>query len=180
MNAVDATFLRVATPDDAEGIAMVRIDSWRKAYRGIMPDEYLDSMEVEDSMHLWYRVLSAASAKTSVFVAELDGDVVGFAAGKMLDEQKFGLDAELAAIYLIPDLQRQGIGSRLVTMVAQAQQAQGARGLITWVISQNKIARQFFEKRQAELLVEQAYNWDGIDLLEAGYGWRDLSLFSPH
>jgi ribosomal protein S18 acetylase RimI-like enzyme len=180
LNAVDATFLRAATPDDAEGIAMVRIDSWRKTYHDIMPDEYLDNMEVKDSMHLWHRVLSATSSKTSVFVAELDGDVVGFAAGKMLDEPKFGLDAELAAIYLIPDLQRSGIGSRLVTMVAQAQQAQGASGLLTWVISENKIARAFFEKRQAELLIEQAYQWDGIDLLEVGYGWRDLSLFTPH
>ncbi|GAA4025412.1 GNAT family N-acetyltransferase [Actimicrobium antarcticum] len=180
MSAVDATYLRVATPDDAEGIAMVRIDSWRQTYRDIIPDTYLDNMEVEESMNLWHRVLSTPSAKTSVFVAELDGEVVGFAAGKMLDEPKFGLDAELAAIYLIPDLQRAGIGGRLVNMVARAQQEQGANGLITWVISRNKIARQFFEKHQAELLVEQAFSWDGIDMLEVGYGWRNLSLFRPH
>jgi hypothetical protein len=25
-----------------------------------------------------------------------------------------------------------------------------------------------------ELLVEQPFQWDGLDLVEAGYGWRDL------
>jgi ribosomal protein S18 acetylase RimI-like enzyme len=180
LSATDSIFLRPATPDDAEGIAIVRIDSWRKTYRGIIPDTYLDSMDVEDSMTLWRRVLTAASVTTSVFVAELDGDVVGFAAGKMLDEEKFGLNAELAAIYLEPEIQRAGIGRSLVRMVAAAHQAQGAHGLIAWVIARNKIARQFYEKLGAELLIEQSFNWDGMDLVEAGYGWRDLNIFKPH
>ena len=25
-----------------------------------------------------------------------------------------------------------------------------------------------------ELIVEQPFQWDGMDLVEAGYGWRDL------
>ncbi len=173
-------FLRVATPDDAEGIAVVRIDSWRKTYRGVIPDSYLDAMEVEESMAIWRRVLTAASVTTSVFVAELDGEVVGFAAGKMLDEEKFGMNAELAAIYLQPSIQRSGIGHSLVRMVVDAHLKQGAHGLIAWVLSRNKIARQFYEKLGAELLIEQPFNWDGMDLIEAGYGWRDLGIFKAH
>jgi hypothetical protein len=30
----------------------------------------------------------------------------------------------------------------------------------------------------AELLVEQAFQWDGMDLKEAGYGWRDLTALA--
>lgn len=180
MSLNEAIFLRAASPDDAEGIAIVRIDSWRKTYRGVIPDSYLDAMEVEESMTLWRRVLTAASVSTSVFVAELDGEVVGFAAGKMLDEEKFGLNAELAAIYLQPEIQRAGVGHSLVRMVVAAQQAQGAHGLIAWVLSRNKIARQFYEKLGAELLIEQPFNWDGMDLVEAGYGWHDLNRFKAH
>ena len=43
-----------------------------------------------------------------------------------------------------------------------------------WVITENKAARVFYEAFGAELLVEQPFQWDGKDLMEAGYGWRDL------
>ena len=52
----------------------------------------------------------------------------------------------------------------------------GATGLIVWVIAGNRMARNFYESLGAQLLVEQPFNWDGMDLVEAGYGWRDLGL----
>jgi GNAT superfamily N-acetyltransferase len=170
--------LRAATTADAAAIARVRVESWRATYRGVMPDAYLDGMKAEDSTALWQRILSAASPNTSVFVAERDGEVVGFAAGKQLEEEKFGLNAELAAIYLQPDTQRAGIGRRMVCMVADAHQSQGANGLLVWVLAQNKAARQFCERLGAELLVEQTFKWDELDLVEAAYGWRDLTALS--
>ncbi len=47
-------------------------------------------------------------------------------------------------------------------------------GLIVWAIAANKAARAFYEKLGAELLVEQPFTWDGMALVEAGYGWRNL------
>ena len=58
--------------------------------------------------------------------------------------------------------------------MAAAQRAHGAHGLIVWVIAANKAARAFYERLGAEILVEQPFTWDGMDLVEAGYGWRDL------
>jgi len=29
-----------------------------------------------------------------------------------------------------------------------------------------------------ELVVEQAFQWDGMDLVEAGYGWRTLGTLT--
>ena len=87
-------------------------------------------------------------------------------------------NAELSAVYLVRDAQRAGVGRRLVAAVAAAQQAHGATGLIVWVIAGNKAARAFYEKLGAELLIEQPFTWDGMDLVEAGYGSRDLPI--PH
>ena len=172
---VPTAVLRRATVQDAAAIAAVRIDSWRATYRGMIPDAYLDGMRLEGSTELWTRVLSApANNKTAVFVAEIDGEVVGFAAGMFLNEEKFGLNAELSAIYLQPAAQRAGLGRRLVALVAEAYRTHGASGLLVWVIAGNKGARKFYEQLGAELLIEQPFNWDGMDLLEAGYGWRDL------
>ena len=170
-----AVTIRPAGLQDAAGIAKVRVDSWRATYRGMIPDGYLDGMRVEDSTALWERILSTPEGgKRLVFVAEAQGEVIGFAAGMMLNEAKLGFDAELTGIYLQPQMQRQGLGQRLVAAVSRESIAHGATGMLVWVISENKGARQFYEKLGAELLVEQPFTWDGLDLNETGYGWRDL------
>ena len=170
--------VRRATAGDAPAIARVRVDSWRSTYRGMIPDAYLDGMKVEASTALWDRVLTAAPNTACVFVAEHGTDIVGFSAGNRLREPKHGFDAELAAVYLRREFQRAGLGRRLVGAVAETQRALAATGLLTWVIAGNKPARAFYEGLGGELIVEQPFQWDGMDLMEAGYGWRDLSALA--
>jgi GNAT superfamily N-acetyltransferase len=170
--------VRRATAGDAPAIARVRVDSWRTTYRGMIPDAYLDGMQIEASTAIWDRVLTAGPNTTSVFVAEASADVVGFACGTMLKEPKHGFDAELAAVYLRREFQRAGLGHRLVGAIVDAQRGFGATGLLTWVIAGNKSARAFYEGLGAELIVEQPFQWDGMDLVEAGYGWRDLDALA--
>jgi len=170
--------IRRAAPRDAEAIAGVRIDGWRTSYRGLVPAAYLDGMQVDASTALWDKILNAAPNSASVFVATHGDDVVGFAAGNLLAEPKFGLNAELTAVYLRREFQRVGLGRRLIAAVVEAQRALGATGMIVWVIAGHKQARAFYEGLGAELLVEQPFEWDGMDLLEAGYGWRDLSALA--
>ncbi len=173
-----ATAIRRADPGDARAIAQVRVDAWRTTYAGMIPDPYLAAMTVEDSTALWLRVLTSGLGTTSVFVATDGAEVAGFACGNMLDVPKHGLDAELTAIYLRRESQRAGTGRRLVAAVLDAQRAHGATGLLTWVIAGNSGARAFYERLGAELLIEQPFQWDGMDLVEAGYGWRDLDALA--
>jgi len=171
--------LRRATVADAEAIAAVRVESWQTTYRGMIPDTYLDQMRIEDSFLHWKQILEALPAagdRVCVYVAESEGHIIGFASGMLLPEPKLGMRAELTAIYLRPVWQRSGIGRRLLQKVARTLQAQGADNLLVWVISGNAIARNFYEDLGATLLHEQAFTWDGIDLKEVGYGWRDLSV----
>ncbi|MEO8566181.1 MAG: GNAT family N-acetyltransferase [Betaproteobacteria bacterium] len=170
--------IRRAAPRDAEAIARVRIDGWRTSYRGLIPAAYLDGMQVDASTALWDKILTAGPNPASVFVATHGDEVVGFAAANMLAEPRYGLNAELTAVYLRREFQRVGLGRRLIAAVVDAQRALGATGMIVWVIAGNKPARAFYEALGAELLVEQAFQWDGMDLLEAGYGWRDLTALA--
>jgi len=171
--------IRPATKADAAAIARVRVDCWRTTYRGLIPDAYLDAMDVDASTQLWDRVLSAPPNTTSVFVADDGGEVVGFASGNRLEEPRYALDAELSAAYVRRDRQRMGIGRKLVAAVARAQQTNGAHGLIVWVIAGNKGARAFYEGLGGALLVEQPFEWDGMPLVEAGYGFADVDALIP-
>lgn len=170
--------LRRAAPHDAEAIARVRIDGWRTSYRGLIPAAYLDGMQVDASTALWEKILTAGPNPASVFVATHGDEVVGFAAGNKLAEPRYGLNAELTAVYLRREFQRVGLGRRLIAAVVDAQRPLGATGMIVWLIAANKPARAFYEALGAELLVEQAFQWDGMDLLEAAYGWRDLDALA--
>ncbi|MCH8622117.1 GNAT family N-acetyltransferase [Undibacterium sp. TS12] len=179
VSSIKEISLRRATVDDAEAIAAVRVESWQATYRGMIPDDYLNEMRIEDSMLQWRQILQAMSQaqdRICVYVAESEGHIIGFASGMMLPEPKLDMQAELTAVYLRPAWQRSGIGRRMVQKVARTLQAQGAESLLVWVISGNAIARNFYEELGAELLTEQAFSWDGMDLMEAGYGWRDLSV----
>ena len=177
---ISSIVIRPARGGDAEAIARVRVDSWRETYRGMIPQAYLDAMKLEQSRALWEKVLTAGSTAVSVFVAERGAEIVGFGSGNMLAEPKHGFDAELSAVYVRREFQRAGIGRRLVaeTAVALSLRERGASGLIVWVIAANKGARAFFERIGAELVVEQAFQWDGMDLVEAGYGWRTLGALT--
>jgi len=166
--------IRRAASIDARAIAQVRVEAWRTTYAGMVPAAYLADMSVEANAAQWQRILTAGPSTTSVFVVDDSGGVAGFACGNMLPEPKHGFDAELTAIYLRRDRQRAGWGRRLVGAVTAAQREHGASGLLTWVIAANRAARAFYERLGAELVIEQPFQWDGLDLVEAGYGWRDL------
>lgn len=167
--------LRAATVDDAVAIARVRVDSWRSTYRGMIPQAYLDSMSVEASAALWDKVLAAVTHRTHTFVAEDPEGIVGFSSGVLLAEPKQGFGGELAAVYLRPSHQRNGLGTRLTAAVAGALAGVGATDMLAWVIAANTSARKFYAALGAELILEQPFQWDGMDLVEAGYGWRDLA-----
>lgn len=179
MSHIKEINLRRATVADAEAIAAVRIESWLATYRGMIPDAYLDSMQLAESIVHWRTILEAlpgAGERICVFVAESEGQVVGFASGMLLPEPKLEMKAELTAVYLRPTWQRSGIGRRMVQKVARTLQAQGSNSLLVWVIAENAIARNFYEELGGALLLEQKFSWDGLDLMEAGYGWQDLSV----
>lgn len=166
--------IRPASANDAPAIAKVRVDSWRTTYRGLIPDAYLDAMQVDASTAMWERVLSAEGTTASVFVATHGGAVIGFSAANALQEPKHGADAEITAVYLRREYQHAGIGRQLLAAVVEAQQRHGATAMIVWVIAGNKVARAFCEGLGGELVIEQPFQWDGMDLIEAGYVFRDL------
>jgi hypothetical protein len=72
--------IRNATIDDAHDISRVRIETWRTTYRGIVPDQVLDQMNIEEEAERRRGWLEKPMPKVETFVAEAEGEgVVGFA-----------------------------------------------------------------------------------------------------
>jgi hypothetical protein len=71
--------VRKAYAEDASGIAFIHVRSWQVAYRGHMPDEFLDGLDAEKRTNMW-RELTQNPDKI-VFVADdRKGNIVGFSA----------------------------------------------------------------------------------------------------
>lgn len=179
MNKIKEIQLRRATVADAEAIAAIRIEGWRTTYRGMIPDSYLAEMDMNENVLHWRTILQALPVKEDslcVYVAVSEDEIVGFVSAMKLPEPKLDKDSEINAIYIRPQWQRCGIGKRMLHKAARSLQAMGCTSCVIWVIDGNSQARNFYEELGGEILIEQDFSWDGLDLTEVGYGWSDLNV----
>src|SRR5579863_486033 len=109
--------IRPARLEDAGAIAHVHVESWRTTYAGIVPDAYLAGLDETLRTRLWHEWLGGGAL---IFVAEIDGSVVGFAHGGANREPVEACDAELYSIYLLREVQKRGIGAALLRSMAGA------------------------------------------------------------
>jgi L-amino acid N-acyltransferase YncA len=171
--------IRLAGVGDAAAIAGVQVASWRTTYPGIVAQESIDRLSVEERTAAWERALRGdARFAPAVFVAEhASGEIVGFVSGGAIRDARPGFDAELYAIYLLKDAQGAGVGRALVRRLSQELAEQGHRSMIVWVLANNSACR-FYEQLGGRLLEESTHTIDGRDYPDRCYGWNDLSIFA--
>jgi ribosomal protein S18 acetylase RimI-like enzyme len=140
--------VRWAEPADAEEIASVHIASWQASYRGLLPDETLDGLRLDQRTKQWRAWLAPGGERAETLLAERDGAIAGFATLAMpshdADEPE-GV-AEIPALYLDPSARRAGIGSRLVDDSLAEMRRRGFREAILWMLEGNDAANSFYER----------------------------------
>ena len=166
--------IRRAEVDDAAGIARVRVESWRVAYKGILPDLYLDAIDPGEWSEWQRRNMAIRSEGMVYFVADVEGQVIGFAEGGPNREDDPDHAGELYAIYLLPEHQRRGTGLNLMVATAQWLIGAGMNSMILWVLAENHPARRFYEALGGQYVRERQSQIGGSSLPEVSYGWRDL------
>jgi GNAT superfamily N-acetyltransferase len=137
--------LRDARPEDAGGIARVHACSWQVAYAHAFPPEALANISVERRADRWAeRLASPPQPGAALLVAEVDGEVRGFASvGASRDEGE--TVGELYAIYVDPDHWGGGLGRALIVEAEERLRAAGFAEALLWVLDDNPRARHFYE-----------------------------------
>lgn len=75
---IDMT-IRLANPEDANAIAALHTANWQDAYRGMLPDDYLDGRLADEMRAAWAKKLAdMAAGNSAVLLAEEDGALRGF------------------------------------------------------------------------------------------------------
>lgn len=136
---------RKAAEADAEAIAQLHAESWRRHYRGAYQDSYLDGDIVSERLRVWRDRLSHPPANQFVTLAEAADQLLGFACAYGANDPKWG--TLLDNIHVSSDRQSRGIGASLLSeVVAWCQTHYPSCGLYLWVLAQNQEAQKFYRR----------------------------------
>ncbi|MEP6482232.1 MAG: GNAT family N-acetyltransferase [Rhodoglobus sp.] len=155
--------IRWAHTGDALGVATVHVASWKAAYTGLLDQDLLDGLQVEQRRQGWSRwIASSLSGQSTdgggaephrLLVAESDDRVVGWASFGAGREPGMAHLGELAGLYVHPEQWSQHVGHALVVTVEEELRAAGWGEAYLWVLRGNDRAIRFYE--------EHSWNADG-------------------
>ena len=170
--------IREATLADAEGIARAHTDSWRTSYRGILPDDVIDRIDVGQRVESRRRILADRTVLQLVAYDVTHGDIVGFCdAGQT--RRRVPYAGEVYEIYLVHHAKRHGLGAQMFQRVASWLAAQDLRTMIVWVLETNHHAHRFYEAMGGRPGPRLHTRVGGFPVVELGYVWDDVGAVPP-
>jgi len=132
----------------------VHVASWRHAYRGLLPDDFLEKLSVDEREAQRLAWFADPTPRSGILVAEEAGRVVGFVTYAPSRDDDAGEETgEVPAIYVDPEVFGGGIGRALLEDAAAALREAGFARASLWVLERNERARHFYEKA--------GWRWDG-------------------
>ncbi|PSL28811.1 ribosomal protein S18 acetylase RimI-like enzyme [Planomicrobium soli] len=152
--------IRTGTTEDISSVQEIAYTSWSDTYDGIIPSPVQKSF-LDKSYS--FPMMEMRLKKTIMLLAEHEGRPVGFANFTKVDEDG---DAELIAIYLKPEYQRNGYGKKLLT--SGLSLLNGSQ-LFVYVESANMKGRYFYEANGFKFVEEFEELFEGYPLQTAKY-----------
>lgn len=171
--------IRLAVASDAAGIAQLHAESWRKAYRGMLSDAYLDGDIIEEKHALWHTRLTSPATNQHVAVVDDGDDIIGLACAFGAHDPTWG--TLLENLHVAPTHKRKGLGRALVNHVRNwSAQSHPAMGLHLWVLGPNTSAQNFYRQLNARPVGESTWHApDGSRIGQHRYTWPEPLLVGP-
>jgi GNAT superfamily N-acetyltransferase len=136
--------IRLAEAPDALAVARVHVRTWQVAYRGLIPDDYLDGLRPEDQAARYTFGDRADDRPITHLAVADDGGVLGFSTtGPSRDDDGDGF-GELYALYVDPDRWKGGIGGALMGAARERLVSVGFSEAFLWVLAVNGRAQRFY------------------------------------
>lgn len=133
--------IRPIRPEDSRmEISAVYETSWRSAYRGIVPQAYLDAIPKGH----WAPHLDQPGWHTLVCIE--DGRIIGTTSFCRSRFPQFASSGEIISLYLLPEYMGRGCGKALCETALRALRQMGFSDVFLWVLEENRRARSFYEK----------------------------------
>ncbi|QEE15281.1 N-acetyltransferase family protein [Promethearchaeum syntrophicum] len=170
--------IRKAVVSDASAIASININTWKVAYKGIIPQDYLDSRSIVDKIPAWsQRIRNLGKNKKEMFVAEISSqyrtDIVGFSMGGRSSYDDYDIDGDLNAIYILPKYWKQGIGTLLFNAIVKSFLDMNYKTMVIWALKDNS-ACNFYLKMGGIPKFHKTLTYGGKKLDALGFFWENI------
>jgi len=160
--------IRKAGPEDAGAISLVHHDAWMGAYAGIIPHKALFRMVGRRGVDWWQGAIRRAA---NVLIVEIGGSVVGYATLGRNRARELPQKGEIYELYLKPEYQGIGLGSRLFTAARKRLAAHGLDGTVVWALEDNAGALSFYSGLGGRDIAEGVEVFDQKALRKIAFAW---------
>ena len=150
--------------DDRLKISRIYEESWKFAYQGIVPQDYLDSIPAGR----WADCLDREGVNSIIMVE--NEEIIGTSSYCRSRSPEFSDFGEIISIYLLPQYIGRGYGRQLLDAAVRELTELGFQDIFLWALAENQRARKFYDKNgfmQTEHCMEHVIG--GKKLLEVQY-----------
>ena len=145
MTGDTATRFRVAGPEDTAAVAALHAASWRRHYRGILSDAYLDGPIENERLQVWTERLAHPRAGLVTILAEDGQELCGFVCALLDHDREFG--SLIDNLHVAAARQGRGLGRGLMRAAGEAMaHALPRRPVYLFVFDSNKAAQGFYDR----------------------------------
>ena len=172
---------RQAQQADAEKIALLHADSWRRTYRGLFTDNFLDNEADSERTRTWNARLKDNRPDQLVYIAEDAGILKGFVYVYGKNDDTWG--SLIDSLHVSSAFKRQGIGTALMANAFRWLHANFPNTPVyLWVMENNLAARQFYEKLGASNagMIDKPNPVGGGSARNYRYVWRNVNFVKEH
>lgn len=159
--------IRNINVEDIPAVVDIQIEGWKTAYRGIIDDLFLDSVDRQSRIEQRKK-----DYKDGQFIVAVQNDeIVGFCRyyDNVLSSDGQDCDCEIMALYVKPELKRQGIGKKMLNYAVSDFKNMGRNKMILWCLKENYPSRTFYEKMGGQIIGEHKIEFGGKAYQEVGF-----------
>lgn len=160
--------IRRARPGDAHAIADVHDTAWRGAYAGVIPYKALNRMIGRRGPRWWDRAIRRSA---TVLVMEIGGEIAGYATLGRNRARELKQQGEIYELYLRPEYQGIGLGTRLFDAARKTLAEGGLKGLVVWALEENRGAVSFYDGIGGRDIAEGVEVFDNNALRKVAFVW---------
>ncbi|MCI5075531.1 GNAT family N-acetyltransferase [Oricola sp.] len=160
---------RPAASRDAAQIAEVHSQSWYSAYAGLIPHKALRRMIVRRHSGWWKRAIERG---TSVMVVDFAGTIAGYCTFGLNRARALPQEGEIYELYIRPEYQGIGVGTRLFSAARDDLKAHGCDGLVIWALEDNTMAMNFYAGHGGKDIAQGFETFEGRQLRKIAWVWQ--------
>ena len=147
--------------EDSEEIAKLVISGWQTAYKGLIDEDFLNNMSIEQAKERWEQEVKD---NNKVLIYRENGKILGVIKyDEGLQEKDKG---EVYVLYVKPEEKRKQIGTKLFNTAKQELLKSGYKNMVVWCLVGNLVGENFYLKNGGVKTEKRKYSANGVEVEE--------------